>query len=399
VRFLGTFDRMLTCKSDHFSLPPEVHYLNCAYMSPLARKVEEAGIEGMRRKRVPAAIVAQDFFEGLDTIRGLFARLVNVSNDSRIAVIPSASYGLASAANNIQIEATQNIVVLGQQFPSNVYIWRRRARETGAKLRTVAAPAETRDRAEAWNAALYEAIDRDTAVVALPQVHWTDGTVFDLERVGSRARDVGAALVVDGTQSVGAMPFDVARIAPDALVCAAYKWLLGPYSIGVAYMGARFDGGAPLEETWIAREGSRDFHRLVDYQDSYREGAVRYDAGEASNFILVPMLVAALELLLGWSVAEIQEYCRALTDRLTDSALQMGCRVEALPWRAGHLIGLRAPPGRHPAELLEECARRRISISARGDVLRVSPYVYNDEQDIDALRGALADVWGGVPRT
>ena len=132
-------------------------------------------------------------------------------------------------------------------------------------------------RARKWNERVLEAIGDDTAIVALCQVHWTDGTLFDLEEVGTRCREVGAALVVDGTQSVGALPFDVGRIRPDALVCAGYKWLMGPYSIGAAYFGPRFDGGTPLEEAWLAREGSDDFPRLVDYTDTYRPGAARYE--------------------------------------------------------------------------------------------------------------------------
>ena len=130
-------------------------------------------------------------------------------------------------------------------------------------------------------------------MVALPHVHWTDGVRLDLEAIGRRAREVGAALVVDGTQSVGAMPFNVTSIQPDAVICAAYKWLTGPYSIGLAYYGQRYDDGVPSEETWIGRLGSEDFRRLVDYEDAYRPGAARYDVGECSNFVLIPMLIAA----------------------------------------------------------------------------------------------------------
>ena len=111
----------------------------------------------------------------------------------------------------------------------------------------------------------------------------------------------GAAFVVDGTQSVGALPFDVREIQPDALICAGYKWLLGPYAIGAAYFGPRYDGGEPLEENWISRRGSEDFQRLVDYKISIADGAVRYDAGERGNFILLPMFVESLRRLLEWT--------------------------------------------------------------------------------------------------
>lgn len=380
---------MLSCQKACFSLPPDTHYLNCAYMSPLSQRVEQAGVAGIHRKATPGDIVPADFFAGCDRVRDLFARLVNVREANRIAVIPAASYGLAIAARNTAVHRGQNIVILEHQFPSNVYVWRRVAAETRATVRVVSPPDAGTERGQGWNDAIVGAIDKDTAVVSLAHVHWADGTRFDLERIGARAREVGAAFVVDGTQSVGAMPFDVGRIQPDALVCAGYKWLTGPYSIGVAYFGPRYDDGTPLEETWIAREGSENFGGLVQYRDGYRPGAARYDVGEASNFILVPMLAAALEQLLDWGVAEIQAYCGGLTADLVVELGERGFKVAGDEWRAGHLVGLRVPPAMDLADLQERLRKRRVLVSARGDAVRLSPHVYNDRADIDALRAIL----------
>jgi len=364
-------------------------------MSPLMHSVEEAGISGMKRKRVPSTIEAADFFTDVAAVRVAFASVLGASDPDRIAVIPSASYGLATVARNAGVRRGQNVVVVSGQFPSNVYVWRRLAAEHGADLKTVHAPAGTKGRAREWNARLMEAINADTALVALPQVHWTDGTIFDLQAVGFRAREVGAILAVDGTQSVGAMAFDMAQIQPDALVCAGYKWLLGPYSIGVAYFGSRFDAGRPLEETWISRAGSEDFRRLVDYQDEYRPGALRYDVGETSNFILVPMLLAALQQLLEWGVSAVQEYCSALTGKLVVEACTLGFGSEEARWRSGHLVGLRMPEGLDPSVVSRELARHGVSVSVRGDVLRVSPHVYNDAGDVAALVECLSAVVAG----
>ena len=110
--------------------------------------------------------------------------------------------------------------------------------------------------ARAWNERLLEAIDRRTAVVNLSSVHWTDGTRYDLAAIGERAREVGALLVVDGTQTVGAEPFDFAALAPDLLVCAGYKWLLGPYQIGFAAVGQRLREARPFEHHWSNRAGA-----------------------------------------------------------------------------------------------------------------------------------------------
>jgi selenocysteine lyase/cysteine desulfurase len=182
---------MIDCQRHLFSLPDGLHYLNCAYMSPLPLPVEEAGIEGIRRKRDPTRVPARDFFAGSERARRLFGELVG-AEASRVAVVPGVSYGVATVARNLRLRAGQNIVFARGQFPSNVYGWRRLAAESGAVMRAVAPPEGSARRGEEWNARLLEAIDGDTAVVALGHVHWADGTRFDLEAVGERAREVGA---------------------------------------------------------------------------------------------------------------------------------------------------------------------------------------------------------------
>lgn len=387
---------MLHCQKDAFSLPEGLHYLNCAYMAPLARRVEEAGAEGLRRKRNPAAIGPEDFFDESRHVRQLFAELVHAPGSEHVAIIPSASYGIATAARNLPLRSGQNIVTAAEQFPSNVYVWRRLAQEHGLSLRAIAPPETGTARGRGWNERLLDAIDAKTAVVALGHVHWTDGTRFDLEAISRRARDAGAALVVDGTQSVGALPFDVERIQPDALICAGYKWLLGPYSIGLAYFGPRLLDGVPLEENWITRRDSEVFSRLVDYVDDYQPGAARYDVGERSNFILVPMLVAALELIAAWGVDAIQDYCHRLVQPLLDEALDLGYLVEDAAWRGAHLFGVRLPAGRSTEALRTALAARNVAVSLRGSAVRIAPHVYNDEHDVAALQNALRAGAGAV---
>ena len=376
-------------RRDLFSLPEGVHYLNCAYMSPLMRSVEEAGVEGVRRKRFPGDIAAADFFAGADRVRARFARLVGGDDPARVAILPSVSYGIAVAARNTPVERGQNVVVTEGQFPSSVLAWRRVTAESGAELRVVPAPAEPAGRSVAWNERILAAIDADTAAVVLPPLHWTDGTLFDLEAAGERARAAGAAFVVDGTQSVGALPFDVGRVRPDALVCATYKWLLGPYSLALGWFGPRYDGGAPLEEAWLARSGSDDFRALVDPSDAYRDAAARYDVGGRSNFVLLPMAEAGLDQLLAWDEDAVARHCRDITDGLFDALLDAGYGADSGAGRAPHLFGLRVPPGTDTESVRRELERRRVLVSIRGSAVRVSPHVYNDRSDIDALRVAL----------
>jgi selenocysteine lyase/cysteine desulfurase len=356
-------------------------------MGPLPVRAQEAGYAGVRAKGVPATIEAADFFRDSDEARTLFARVIGGDAD-RVAIVPSVSYGIATVARNVRCGAGNTIVIAAEQFPSNVYAWRRLAADNGSELRVVAARSETA-RGESWSEALLEAIDERCAVVALPEVHWTDGTRFDLERIGARARAVGAALIIDGSQSIGALPFDLEGIRPDAVICASYKWLLGPYGIGFAWYGARFDDAVPLEETWIGREHSEDFQHLVDYRDTYQPGAARFDVGERSNFILLPIAIESMRLVLAWSAERIQQYCDGLLGPVIEEAVALGFRVESRRWRGAHLFGLRTPAGLDLAGLGAALRAVNVYASLRGTALRVSPNVYNDEADASALLDVL----------
>ena len=271
-----------------FEIPDEIAYLNCSYMSPLPKASRIAGQEGVARKSRPWNITASDFFEGSETARGLFAELVGADAEG-VAIVPSASYGIATAAANIPVAPGQTIVLLEDQFPSNVYPWRELAARTGATIITVARPAGFD-----WTAALLAQIDERTAAVAVPNCHWTDGSLIDLPTIGARTRAVGAALVVDGVQSVGAYPLSVSEIQPDFLVVVTYKWLLGPYSLGFLYVAPQWRMGRPLESNWITHENSEDFAGLVNYRDGFQPGARRYDMGQHSNFALMPAAIASL---------------------------------------------------------------------------------------------------------
>ncbi len=368
-----------------FSLARGFTYLNCAYMSPLLKSVERAGLAGMSGKRNPFQISADDFFHDSETLRKEFAKLINVKDEKRIVIVPSASYGLANATRNIRLGAGENIIVAAEQFPSNYYPWQNLCHVSHATLNVVPPPEKPEARGKFWNERILGAIDTKTRVVALGHVHWADGTRFDLLAIRKRTREVGALLIIDGTQSVGAMPFDVQKIQPDALICAGYKWLMGPYSIGLAYYGEYFDNGLPIEENWINRLNSEDFAGLVRYQEKYQPGALRYEVGEHSNFILVPMMLTGLKQINQWKPDQIQDYCRKISSDAIRELRKMGCWIEDEQYRGCHLFGIRFPKGISLEKMKEEVKRKKISVSFRGDSMRVSPHVYNDAADFDKL--------------
>jgi selenocysteine lyase/cysteine desulfurase len=366
-----------------FEIPENVAYLNCAYMSPQLRSVREVGERAVARKSRPWKLTASDFFEDSEKSRALFARLVGGDPDG-VALIPSVSYGIAVAAANVTVQERQRILILEDQFPSNVYSWRELAKHSGAKLVTVSRPPDND-----WTSAVLDDLDEDTAVVAVPNCHWTDGSLLDLARIGERAKEAGAALVVDAIQSLGAHPLDVREVRPDFLVASAYKWLLGPYGIGFLYADEGWREGTPIEHNWINRRGSDDFSRLVGYQDAFQPGARRYDVGERSNFALLPMANEALRQILHWGVENVSATIGVLTALVEREAKDRG--VEAIPakMRARHMIGLKLGSG-FPEDLAAQLAAQNVFVSVRSESVRVSPHLYNTEEDINRLFAALS---------
>jgi selenocysteine lyase/cysteine desulfurase len=378
---------MIPCQRHLFAIPEDVAYFNCAYTSPLMLTAADAGHEAMHQKQSPWTIRPSDFFESAEENRILFSRLVTGRPD-QVAIIPAVSYGIALAARNLPVAAGRTIVVLQDQFPSNVYAWRRVAARCGATIRTVPRPSDNR-----WTPAVLAAIDASTAVAALPHCHWTDGSLLDLVAIGAHCRAMGAALVVDAIQSLGALPFSVQEIQPDFLVTAAHKWLLGPYTYGFCYVAERWLQGTPLEENWLNRERSEDFARLVDYRDTYQPGARRFDMGAYSSFLLAPMVRAALEQILDWGVENIAAGLRDTTRRIADRAAGFGFQVAPESTRAPHLLGLYLPGGL-PAELPAILARDKVYVSVRGNAVRVAPHLYNSAADIARLVTTLERIAG-----
>jgi len=378
----GALAAMIPCQRHLFTIPDDVAYLNCAYMSPLSKAVAEAGAKAVLRKASPWTVKPEDFFSESEEARGLFGKLVNASADD-IAIVPAVSYGLAVAARNLPIKRGDKILILAEQFPSNVYTWREVAKTTGAEIITIQRPNDGD-----WTSAILEQLDQGVAITALPHCHWTDGGIIDLEAIGERCRAMASALVLDITQSIGALPFDIRSIRPDFMVAGCYKWMMGPYSLGFLYVAPEHQGGEPLEQNWITRAGSENFSRLIDYQDDYQPGARRFDVGERSNFALMPQGIAALAQLLDWTVPMIAETLAAKTDMIAERARNIGLAPMAANRRAGHFLGVRFPDG-VPDGLPERLADSQIYVSLRGDSLRVTPHLYNHEGDVDRLFSVL----------
>jgi selenocysteine lyase/cysteine desulfurase len=371
---------LIACQRHLFDVPREVAYFDCAKMSPLSRAAIEAGRRGLERKAHPWEVGAEHFFDESEVVRGLFARLIGAAADD-VAIVPSVSYAMATVMANVPVAAGQKIVTLAGDFPSGILASRALARRSEARVVTVDRP----DMGD-WSAAILDAIDRDTALVVAPHTHWVCGTMIDLEAIGRRCRSVGAALVLDTTQSTGALPLELAAVDPDYLVATSYKWLMGPYSLGFLYVAPRHQQGRPLEEAWIVRSNARDFRSLTDYDEGFEAGARRFDMGERANFALLPVAGAAIGQLLEWGVTNIAETLGARTAEIETRLAERG--VTGQKGRAPHFLSVRFPGG--PPEGIEErLAAADVHVSLRGERMRITPHLYNDEADVERLLEAL----------
>lgn len=366
-----------------FDIPDEVAYFDCAKMSPLLKKAGEAGVHGLMRKARPWELDASHWFDESERVRGLAARLFGAPADS-MAIVPSVSYGLAVAARNVEVRQGRRIVTLAGDFPSIVHTCRALAEEKGAELVAVERPVEG-----SWTQALIEAVTPGTALVCSPHVHWMCGTLIDLAALSRRCREMGAALVLDTTQSTGALPLDMAAVDPDYRVAASYKWMMGPYSLGFLYVAPRRQEGVPIEQGWVVREGAEDFRRLTLYTSAFAAGARRFDMGERSNFALLPVAGAAIEQLLAWGLDSISETLGSKTRAIAARLAERGIIAPPEHRRAPHYLSVRFPHGIDD-HIVARLAARNVHVSIRGESMRITPHLYNNDEDVERLLEALS---------
>lgn len=359
-----------------FDIPREVAYLDGAAFSALPVPVKEAGTAGVLAKVRPWEMTHDEAMA--ERVRAGAARLIGAAADD-IALVGAVSHGIATAARNLDLAPGARILRIADEFPSLALVFDRLAAERGLQLDIVARP-EDGD----WTAAILAAIARPgpkLALAALTPLHWSDGTLIDLDRVVPAVRAAGGAVVIDATQAVGVLAVDVGRLKPDFLAFPTYKWVLGPYSLAFLYAAPHRQDGMPVEENDYNRPGG-----------GFARGARRYDRGERNDPIELPMAAAGLELVAGWGTAAIAARLCQLTDTLAEAVTGMGLAVPSREHRAPHILGVRLPGGMKPG-LIAALAARGAYAADRLGVLRISPHVWADEEDVQhfaaALRAAL----------
>ena len=372
-----------------FDIPRDICYLNAAYMTVQPRRALQAAIQGAERRAAPWQIVPADFFREVDLLRDAFAKHVQCSPEN-IALVPSAGYGIAVAANNLSVEPGEMILVLDEQFPANYYSWQRLAQRAGAKIHVV-----TKLDEQTWAAAILDCVQQfgdRIKVAALARHHWVTSESIDLDAVSPVLRQQGTRIVLDLTQSVGAFPIDICELAPDFMVAAGYKWQFCPYGVSFLYVADQHFDGVPIEESWMSRDGAEDFSQLANYTENYQSGAQRFSAGGRSSFSNVASALAALNIIDEWGIGNISRELGKTNQRIAEILTQHGFETISEDMRAPHFQSARLQ-GVDTRELAAKLLADGVYVSQRGDRMRLAPHLYTDQQDLqhfeDSLRKAM----------
>ena len=378
---------MIQSQRKLFDIPDDIAYFNCAYNSPQLNESRKRLFSGISGKSHPWERTASSFFDDAETIRNLATDIFGGDSDG-YAIIPAASYGLSTAARAIepQLQTGDNILLIAEEFPSNVLPWKRVAQERGVNLITVSTP-ENGD----WTKAIIDKIDDSIKVIALSTCHWTNGAYIDLVAIRQACNKTGSIMVIDATQSLGAMPFSIDLIKPDFLVAAGYKWLLCPYGFSIMYVSEQWRGSRPLEETWLARENAEDFAALVNYSDKYMPGARRFDVGEKCTATILPGAIAAFEQIKIWGVDQISYSISLINKQIASHLIQLGFQLPDDSQRCPHMFGALIPND-YKGNLVSELREKNIFISQRGKSIRFAPHLHITDFDLNRLLDTMTEL-------
>ena len=383
---------MLASQRDLFEIPRDICYLNSASYSPLPLKTQQAGRAAVLRKATPWTLDPAFANAQHERARAAAARLIR-AEAADIALIPSISYGVATAAKVVTIARGARVLVLENDHSSPVLEWQTRAEAQGFVIETVRQPDDGD-----WTSAVLATIERSgappIALASISSVHWSDGGLIDLEKVAAALRRQGALFLIDATHGVGVLTMDVARLDPDFVLFPTYKCLLGPYGRAFLYIAKRRQGGIPLEQTAFGRRDVRAENAVYFADISYVGDARRFDMGERDHFISMEMAAIGMEMMAEWGAAAIVQRLSMLTERIADSVHGLGVSVPEPPLRAPHILSLDFKnlglKDGMPAGLVEGLATEGVYVAARLGRMRISPHVFNDEADCDRFVAALA---------
>lgn len=370
-----------------FDIPDHISYFNCSYNSPMLVESRRRLVTGVESKCHPWERKPVDFFNDAESIRTLAAQIFGGKPDN-YAIVPSASYGISTAARALKplLKPDEGILLLEEEFPSNVLPWKRVAKEKKLHIQTVEKPGD-----ENWTDAVLNSIKKNTKIIAISSCHWTNGAKLNLGQISKTAKQNDSILVIDATQSLGADRIDLDLIQPDFLISAGYKWLLSPYGFSLLYVSEKWFDSRPLEESWLARTNAENFTELVKYSEEYMPGARKFDVGEKNTPTILPGAIAAFEQLKDWGISNISNYTMKINSVIKNELQNHGFTLLPDPYSSPHILGATLPQGRYQ-NIVKDLQTKNIYISQRGSSIRFAPHMHVNENDMDRLFDTIRSI-------
>jgi cysteine desulfurase/selenocysteine lyase len=346
-------------------------YLNTATFGQLPQCATAAVQRHFEHRDELACSDFLQWFDDADHVRALLARLIHCSSDD-IAFVPNASTGLAILINGLEWRPGDRIVALDGEFPNNSY-FPALLRECGVEF------VET-----TWDR-FFSEITSATRLVLMSTVNYTNGFRPPIADVARYLRERGVLYYLDGTQSLGALEFDVACVQPDVFAVNGYKWLLSPNGAGFVYVRPELRTTLPPNVVgWRSDKGWRDVDQLNHRAPVFSDSADKYEGGML-NFSALYAMGASVEMMLEIGPAVIEQRVMELAGMTCAMLRRAGASIvhEGSPIIAARFDGVDA------SKLATALKERRVLVSARHGNLRVSVHFYNDETDIERLRVGL----------
>lgn len=357
-----------------------VTYLNCATQGPMPRVATAAVEAALDLKRTPYRIRDEDYFLYPDRYREAVARLLGASPEE-VAVTDSATAGIMLLVNGLDWREGDEVVIPARSFPANRLPWHSLARY-GVRVVPVSEVLDGRE-VERYEAVL----SPRTRVVSIDWVSHGSGLRHDLTRLGDLCRERGILFSVDATQGLGGLSFNLRETPCDLVACAGYKWMLGPYGLGFAWISSALTDQLVLRNiNWLAVRGAEDFNRFADSDLDLVLNARRFDRNEAASFLDTAGAIASIHYLLEVTPWAIEAHVRALLDRLV-AGLPPGFQaVSALePRLRSNLLSIAAPTPEATRSAYDRLAVAGVRTGLREGAIRFSPHVYNTPAEIDRV--------------
>ncbi len=356
-------------------------YLDCAYQGPFPRAAIARIQQAIELKCHPERLGSSEYFDLPERVRVRLARLVG-ADVTEIALTNSATQGLGIVVAGLELGAGDEVVISSSNFPSNLFSWLH-LRRLGVSVRVV--------RTDCPGVRVEDVaglLTPRTRVLALDWINYTNGARIDLAALGELAHRQGSLFVVDGTQGAGALELNVHGLPVDVMAVATYKWLLGPYGTGFVYLGSEIQDRLDLQVVnWVSVEGSEDFDALPREEFTLPKAARIFDVPQTANFLNLYALEASLEFVERVGVRAVTEHCARLLERLAEGLRQTGHSViyAAEPALRSTILGFHVDSLEATTNLHKKLRANHVAVSLRQGIIRVSPYLYNSDADIDRL--------------